>query len=219
MNQVSKNLFFTTLYAYYISLHIIKGTFPHFTATFFSSSVEVEMKGNLSSHLQDSRKRGAGGPTGDLQRASGFRVAAPAAAAPEAITPELHPEPDRSFHPSSAVATTAWAAAAAARVQKHCIDEYHCMSVTLTVKRTETSPLPGRRAASLYVARGRSLRRGTLSVTRTAAMTCCLFLTFSASFFSIRTVITRTATVSLLVGHFASVRNEVFFEKKNKSKI
>lgn len=67
---------------------IYEGTHPCFTETFFLSHVAVKSKGKpYRSYVPDSRQRGAGGPTGDLRRASGLCVATPAAAAPEATTP------------------------------------------------------------------------------------------------------------------------------------
>lgn len=66
----------------------MKAHFHVLLKPFFLSHVAVKSKRKpYHSYVPDSRERGAGGPTGDLRRASGLCVATPAAAAPEATTP------------------------------------------------------------------------------------------------------------------------------------
>lgn len=169
-------------------------------------------QGKNSSFFEDSRERGAGGPTGDLQRASGFGVAAPAVAAPEAVTPELQLP---SFQPAAPHSVgSPGAQTLYRRVSLYvCIADHEtnrdlatsCPSWRLTVRSEGAEP------QAQDVECDEDGGNDTLPVPSVAA-----------SFGSIRTVTTRIDTETLLVGHSVSVWNKLLFVfwwgKKHRNK-
>lgn len=201
-----------------LQMHDVSKNFFHHCieklTNFLCTSVESNFYMNLCSYFEDPRKRCAGGSAGDLQRASGFRVAAPATAAPEAITPPRPPPlriassilPGRSDHSlqrlSSPSASTLYRRAS--------------LYVCNADRETETSPRPARRARpSLYEARGAEPQKRDEDASDDMLPVTHVFQRFLSV--SIRTVTTCTATESLLVGTLCQSLKQVcfFFLVKN----